>query len=269
MHPTEPSLLEQITPLVLTYNEAPNIGRVLDRLAWAARVVVLDSFSNDETESIAKGYPNVAFVRRAFDCHANQWNFGLRETGIDTEWVLALDADYVLPEGFLEELRRLGPPAGVAGYRAGFRYCIEGVPLRGTVYTPVTVLFRKERAEYWQDGHTQRLRVDGEVSRLSAAIHHDDRKSLDRWFRAQVRYMDLEAEAILRVPLRDLDLADRLRRAVFVAPIAMFAYCLFVKGTLLDGRRGFLYACQRAIAELILSLLIVERLLRPGRLPDR
>jgi glycosyltransferase involved in cell wall biosynthesis len=88
----EPFVFEQITPLVLTYNEAPNIGRVLDRLAWAGRVVVVDSYSDDATEMIAKTYPNVAWIQRAFDCHANQWNFGLRETGIDTEWVLALDA---------------------------------------------------------------------------------------------------------------------------------------------------------------------------------
>ena len=91
-------MLAQITPVVLTYNEAANIGRVLARLTWADRVVVLDSFSTDETESIASGYPNVTFQQRRFDTHANQWNFGLRETGIGTPWVLALDADYVLPE---------------------------------------------------------------------------------------------------------------------------------------------------------------------------
>jgi hypothetical protein len=30
-------MLEQITPLILTYNEAPNIGRTLERLRWARR----------------------------------------------------------------------------------------------------------------------------------------------------------------------------------------------------------------------------------------
>ncbi len=32
--------------------------------------------------------------KRAFTTHAEQWNFGLEQTGITTEWVLALDADY-------------------------------------------------------------------------------------------------------------------------------------------------------------------------------
>ncbi len=251
-------MLEQITPLVLTYNEAPNIGRVLDRLAWAGRVVVVDSYSDDATEMIAKTYPNVAWIQRAFDCHANQWNFGLREAGIDTEWVLALDADFVLSDEFVREVGALAPGPQTAGYRAKFRYCIEGVPLRGSAYPPVTLLYRRDRATYWQDGHTQRINVDGAVDTLTATVLHDDRKSLERWFRAQIRYMRIESGMLLDAPISSLSAADRIRRLVFFAPPAMLAYCLFFKGALLDGRRGLLYACQRAIAETILSLFILE-----------
>lgn len=46
-------MMEQITPLILTCNEAPNIGRTLERLTWARDIVVVDSFSNDETVEIA------------------------------------------------------------------------------------------------------------------------------------------------------------------------------------------------------------------------
>ena len=88
-------MLEQITPLILTYNEAPNIGRTLENLSWARDVVVVDSFSDDETLEIAASFPNVRVVQRVFDSHRNQWEFGLRETEIQTPWVLALDADYV------------------------------------------------------------------------------------------------------------------------------------------------------------------------------
>ena len=254
--------LKVITPLVLTYNEAPNIGRVLARLTWADRVVVLDSFSTDETESIAAGYPNVTFQQRRFDTHANQWNFGLRETGIGTPWVLALDADYVLPDGFVEELISLDPPEDVVGYEARFRYCIDGLALRGAAYTPVTVLFRRDRAVYGQFGHTQRVRVKGKVRPLNAPIHHDDRKPLERWFASQLKYMQLEAEVLLNTPLKKLDLPDKVRRLVLVAPLAMFVYCLLVKFAFLDGRRGLLYAGQRAIAETILSLFLLQGMLK-------
>ncbi|MFN5855908.1 MAG: glycosyltransferase, partial [Pseudanabaenaceae cyanobacterium] len=42
-------MIEQIQPLILTYNEAPNIARTLAKLSWAKRIVVIDSFSTDET----------------------------------------------------------------------------------------------------------------------------------------------------------------------------------------------------------------------------
>lgn len=254
--------LNEITPVVLTYNEAPNIGRVLARLNWAERVVVLDSFSTDETESIAAGYPNVTFRQRCFDTHANQWNFGLRETGISTPWVLALDADYVLPDGFVEELISLDPSDEVAGYEARFRYCIDGLPLRGAAYTPVTVLFRRDRAVYGQVGHTQRVRVEGKVRPLDTPIHHDDRKPLERWFASQLKYMQLEAEVLRNTPLGKLDLPDKVRRLILIAPLAMFVYCLLVKLAILDGRRGLLYACQRAVAETILSLFLLQAMLK-------
>ena len=91
-----------ITPLVLTFNEAPNIDRTLARLQWARRVVVVDSFSTDETLAICGRYPNVDLKQRRFDNHTDQWNWGLDQ--ITTEWVLSLDADYVLTEALIDEL---------------------------------------------------------------------------------------------------------------------------------------------------------------------
>ena len=71
------SLLDEITVLVLTYNEAPNIRRTLDGLRWAHQVIVVDSFSLDGTCDIAREYKNVKVVQRHFDNHADQWNHGL------------------------------------------------------------------------------------------------------------------------------------------------------------------------------------------------
>ena len=73
-------MLGDITPVILTYNEAPNIGRALERLRWAKGVVVVDSGSTDETPSIAAGFPNVRTVVRPFDSHARQWRFAVEET---------------------------------------------------------------------------------------------------------------------------------------------------------------------------------------------
>src|SRR5205807_2531016 len=159
-------ILSDTTPLILTYNEAPNIERVLGQLRWAREVVVVDSFSDDETVEIASSFPRVRVVQREFDNHAAQWNFGLKNTGISSEWVLALDADFVLTPELVDELRALRPSADTNGFQAKFRYCINGRILRSGVYPPVTVLYRREFARYEQDGHTQRLIVDGKVETL-------------------------------------------------------------------------------------------------------
>lgn len=251
-----------VTALILTFNEAPNIGRTLERLSSVREIVVVDSNSTDETRDIAAGFSNVRLFQRAFTSHAEQWNFGLRQTGIATEWVLALDADFVLTDAAIAELETLSPPADVAGYRASFTYCINGAPLRSAVYPPVTVLFRRTAGAYEQDGHTQRVRVTGRVLDLSARINHDDRKPLSHWVASQVRYMALEADKLSATPAASLALVDRVRTWIVVAPLMVFAYCLFGRGGILDGRAGLFYALQRAAAELILSLTLVERRLR-------
>jgi glycosyltransferase involved in cell wall biosynthesis len=255
-------MLSDITPLILTFNEAPNIARTLSKLAWARNVVIVDSHSTDNTRDLAMAaHPGVRWFERAFKSHAEQWNFGLHDTQISTEWVLALDADFVLSDGFAEELDRISTANSVDGYEASFLYCIAGQPLRGAAYPPVVVLFRRCRAQYVQDGHTQRVQVSGAVGKLAHRIYHDDRKPLSQWLSAQTRYMRLEAEKLSTTPVSQLGWVDRVRRMIVVAPPAMFLYCWIAKGGLLDGRPGLYYAMQRAAAELILSLNLVERML--------
>ena len=187
-------MLDQITPIILTYNEAPNLRRTLNAVRWARDIVVVDSFSDDTTLTIAAEFRQVRVFQRHFDCHQDQWNFALKETGITSEWVLALDADYVLTPESVEEMKVLQPSAGVNSYQARFVYCVHGKPLRGSAYPPVTVLYRRERATYQQDGHTQRVVIDGAVGELHSPILHDDRKPLTHWLKSQDRYMRLEID---------------------------------------------------------------------------
>ena len=246
-------MLDQITPLILTYNEAPNIARTLDSLRWAREIVVVDSFSEDDTATIASSFPNVRVVQRVFDCHRNQWEFGLKETSIATPWVLALDADYVISEELMAELSELEPHPDTAGYRVSFVYCINGKKLHSGIYPPVTVLYRRQAATYVQDGHTQRVALEGRIEQLNSPVFHDDRKSFKRWFRSQARYTELEAQKLRAADRDELTLVDRLRRWRIVTPPAMLVYCLIVRGGILDGRAGFYYAFQRTVAELMLS----------------
>jgi glycosyltransferase involved in cell wall biosynthesis len=255
-------MLDQITPLILTWNEEANIARTLEKLRWAREVVLVDSGSTDGTRAICEAFPNVRMVVRPFDNHATQWNYGLTETGIVSEWVLALDADYVLTHAFIDELRSLLPAPSIAGYRMRFRYCVYGHPLSGTLYPPVTGLYRRAAAHYVQDGHTQRVVVKGEVGELNAFVLHDDRKSLGRWLGAQDRYAQLECDLLAARSWGELRWQDRLRTLIFVTPWLVPIYCLTVGKGYKDGWHGLYYAMQRGVAEAVLSLKLMEKRFR-------
>lgn len=223
---------------------------------------MVDSFSTDETLAIISKFPQARVFQRRFDCPANQYNFGLKETGVQTEWVLALDADYVLSDELIEELRGLQPRDGVSGYRARFTYCVLGKKLRTSLYPPGIVLFRRTKGVFYQDGHTHRLKVDGTIEDFRFPVLHDDRKPLSRWLKYQNQMAELEARKIKQTKFRQLDWPDRVRKARILGPPLVLLYCLFVKGLILDGVAGVLYTLQRVYAELLLSYRLLESDLR-------
>jgi len=254
-----------LTALILTKDEEENIGRTLAAIRWIDKVVIVDSFSSDQTLQIARAsHPNVAIVQREFDTHANQWNFGLDQ--VDSEWTLSLDADYEVSPALVDEIKQLSPVNDVVGYEAAFEYRIFGRSLRASVYPPRIVLFRPKQSSYYDDGHTQRLKVNGIVRSFAGKIYHDDRKSFRQWIESQKKYAKIEAKHLLAQPSEKLNPPDRLRRKIFFAAPAMFFYLLFGRGLILDGWPGWVYVCQRTVAELLLSIRL---LIESRKLEDR
>jgi glycosyltransferase involved in cell wall biosynthesis len=249
-------MLENITPLILTYNEAANIERTLQKLYWASQIIIIDSFSTDETLEILASYPKIKVFKRKFDTHATQWNYGLDQ--VNSEWVLSLDADYILSDEIINEIQGLSNNSAIDGYFSQFKYCVFAQPLRGTILPPRQVLFRKNKSIYIDDGHTQLLQVKGESTMLSGYIYHDDRKPLSRWLWAQDRYLVIEAKMLLETPISQLSWSDRIRKQKILAPLLVLVYCLILKGGILDGWRGWYYAFQRTLAEIILAIRLIE-----------
>jgi glycosyltransferase involved in cell wall biosynthesis len=256
--------VDDVTPLLITYNEIQNIGRTLAKLDWAKQVLVVDSGSTDGTLDVLSRDPRIEVRHRPFDSFAEQCNFGLSH--VRTEWVLSLDADYELSDELIAELQGLKPAIHQSGFSVGFVYRIYGRPLRGTLYPPRTVLYRVRNARYENQGHGHRIRTSGVISGLKGVIYHDDRKPLARWLDSQLKYASREAVHLLQTPRDRLSRVDRIRLMGWPAPILAFFYVLIAKGALLDGPAGWFYAFQRLLAELLLALELLDRRLSlPGK----
>jgi glycosyltransferase involved in cell wall biosynthesis len=247
--------LEPITPVVLTYNEDTNIGRTLDSLQWAADIVVVDSGSTDETESIARSFPNVRWRVRPFDTHLAQWSFAISETGIATEYILALDADMQVTPSLVEELQKTFLPGRFAGGITRFEYRYHGYALLGSLCPPQLRLFRRAEVSVAQPDHTQRFSIAGDAYRFRSALIHDDRKPIERWVTAQLAYRLLNERDLSKGGRRRL--RDHLRNAGVMPPImGLLAYLR--AGGPFKGAAAARYAYERMTAETLLAIGLLD-----------
>ncbi|MEO6054253.1 MAG: glycosyltransferase [Chthoniobacterales bacterium] len=253
--------LQEITPMVLCYNEHENIRRCLTRLTWAKQVVVLDEGSTDGSHDICNEFPNVRIehLPRGLSL-AEKCDLGLKK--ITTEWVLSLDSDYMVPDIFVKEMESLHPSESTVGYRVPFKLAFFGREFPNSLYPPRSILYRPKLASYTQDGHAHRVQLNGEVLPLDIPLVHDDRKSIGRWFNSQSRYAQEEAAKLSQASWEGLSLQDRFRRMIVVAPILVIGWTFLIKGMAWRGRSGLYYGLMRVCAEVMLSVALLDRMLR-------
>ena len=245
-----------LTALILTKNEEPNLNRVLKKLTWLEKIIILDSFSTDATIEIARSYQNVVLYQRKFDTFATQCNYGL--SLITTDWVLSLDADYVLTDGFIEETKKFIEQGDKTAYMVGFKFLVFGKKLLGDNTTPRAVLFKLSNCSYYDDGHCHRLSINGDTGNFKSYILHDDRKSLTRWLSNQDGYSIKESEKLLNSTVGNLSLSSKIRKNKVFAPFLVFFHCLFVKGLIFNGWAGWHYTLQRTMVEMLLAIRLIE-----------
>jgi glycosyltransferase involved in cell wall biosynthesis len=106
--------MTKLSVVLITFNEEKNIARCLESvISIADEVLVVDSFSTDETEEICKGYP-VRFVTNTFEGHIQQKNYAASIAAYD--FILSLDADEALSEELLGEVKKVKEKLTADGY---------------------------------------------------------------------------------------------------------------------------------------------------------
>ena len=98
-----------------------------------------------------------------------------------------------------------------------FRYCIDGHPLRGTLYPPRYAFSGRRSAGIDSTGTCTGWNWRRHLH-LQHVMLHDDRKSSENFMRRQRRYADLEARYLWSQRWVTLNWRKRLRRLLFIAP---------------------------------------------------
>ncbi|WP_036185686.1 glycosyltransferase family 2 protein [Marinobacterium lacunae] len=97
-----------ITAIVLTYNEELHIGRCLESLLkFCSAIVVVDSYSDDSTLEICKSFHKVQVVQNPFVNQALQMQWALDHTQINTRWTIKVDADEYFDEKAIRNIKAI------------------------------------------------------------------------------------------------------------------------------------------------------------------
>lgn len=169
---------------------------VLKSVAFADEVIVVDSYSTDETLELAKPYkPRI--LQREFDYHAAQKNWAIPQA--THEWILLVDADErVTPELQKEIIAILeNPPAeAVAGYwiKRINHFMGERIHYSGWRNDKVIRLFRKSVCRYNDKFVHEEITTTGNILFLKEKLLHYTYTTLDGFMQKLNRYATLQAK---------------------------------------------------------------------------
>jgi len=200
----------QLTVIILTLNEDKHLLRCLRSLnSIADSIIVVDSFSTDNTIQIAKDC-GATVMSHEFINQAQQFNWALKQLDNQTEWVLRIDADeYLTPALNLAILNKLSKvKSNINGIYFNRRMSFQGKLIKygGVFPVPVLRLFRYGYGECenrWMDEH---IKVTGDTEYLRDEIIDDNLNNLTWWTNKHNNYASRQAVDLLNLEYNFNDL---------------------------------------------------------------
>lgn len=242
-----------VTVALITRNESRNLPACLRSVAWAEEIVVVDSFSTDDTVALAKA-AGAKVVQRAFTDYADQRNYA---ASLATRpWVLSLDGDErASPELAREIAARATRDAPEAGFWLPHITFMFGKWIkRGGWYPHWHLrLFRPDRSRWVRPVH-ERVEVNGPEGRFKAPLFHgpdyeirivDFVERVNRYTTLDARYMHGEG------------IRPSIRQTV-LKPMARFGYKYVWQRGWLDGWGGLALAVSISYYDFLLGIKLWE-----------
>jgi glycosyltransferase involved in cell wall biosynthesis len=246
-----------ISIFIITYNEEKDIEACLNSVRWSNDVVILDSFSDDNTLIIAKNFDNVRIFQRKFDNYASQRNYGLKNIDYLNEWVLIIDADETCTDKLRDEL--------LSGkIHNNYDRTIVSYSLRRKTYFSNKWLKHNAMYNVWIDRLVKHKEVvffgkihekiiyEGSSEKLLNDLnHYPFSKGIDHWISRRNKYSSLSAEHELlkgynfkfkdlfsKNPVKFRSSLNSIYRKLPLRWLIFFLYNFFIKMGFLDGLKG-------------------------------
>ncbi|MGG3571836.1 glycosyltransferase family 2 protein [Bacillus gobiensis] len=261
-------LILDLTVLILTKNEESNISKCIDSFRGIAKkFVIIDSFSVDKTEEICRlksKEVELDFYQREFDNHAEQFNWGLNNTGIDSNWIMRIDADEELTVELANELVNILPEIGdeISGIYLNRRIYFMGKWIKyGGVY-PLKVLRIFKRGKGYCENRMMDEHIvlnEGRSIDLNKDFIDNNKKDLEWWInkhnwysgREMIDYLEVENHINRSVKPRVLGSQEERKRWLklnfyYRVPLMrramlFFIYRYFIRLGFMDGKEGLIY----------------------------
>ncbi|MDG1701935.1 MAG: glycosyltransferase family 2 protein [Opitutae bacterium] len=263
-----------ISVFILTLNEEHNIEECLSSVEFSDDVIVLDSFSKDNTVGKAEALGAKVYQRK-FDNYAAQRNHGL-SLNFKYDWILMIDADERVSDELREEITEIIHLKGNSNSLYRFRrkdfFMNKWIKHSSGYPTWFGRLMKKGEVEVRREINEEYY-TNGEVGFLKGhLIHYPFNKGIEYWFERHNKYSTMEAKRLLGESVCLADLKNffhkdpMIRRKIFKSlaykvpcrPILTFIFLYIFKLGILDGLAGFHYSLMRSIYEYQIDLKMKE-----------
>lgn len=228
-----------LSAVIITLNEEANIARCIESLLPVAdEIIVVDSFSTDQTKEICIKYPVVRFIEHAFEGHIGQKNFALQQA--QYPYVLSLDADESLSKEAQNSILKEKQHFTADGYTFNrlTNYCGKWIKHGGWYPDKKLRLVNKSKA-IWKGINPHDvlcLNTEGTIVHLKGDILHYSVKSIEDHIQTVQKFSSIAAEARFNNGVK----SDFMK--IFFHPFWKFLRNYFFKLGFLDGYYGFVIA---------------------------
>ncbi len=226
----------KISVVIITLNEEKNIRRCLNSVVEIAdEILVVDSFSNDNTENICLEYP-VNFHQHKFDTYINQKNYALSLSKYFH--VLSLDADEALSEELIESIKKVKQNWQADAYSMNrlANYCGKWIRHSGWYPDKKLRLFDKRKGSWGGINPHDKiiLQKNCKEVHLKGNLYHYTYYTIDEHIAQANRFSTIAAQEIVNLNINISVLT------ILTKPIAKFLRNYFLKLGFLDGFYGFM-----------------------------